>query len=70
MEFTVITESWVYTYIFFKEELINTECIFTSKANALYFIEVNIGEEMSQGVLKNGPNAIDRHARHKCREIS
>lgn len=32
---------------------------------SLYFIEVNIGEEMSQGVMENGPNAIGRDARHK-----
>lgn len=32
---------------------------------SLYFTEVNIVRKMSQGVMKSGPNAIGRDAKHK-----
>lgn len=57
------SDNWAYKYIFVGG--INTECIFISKDNALYFTEANIGKEMNQEVMENSINAIGKDATDK-----
>lgn len=54
-----------YTNIFLWEELILNVYLFPKPMLFLYFTEANIGEEMSPGVMENGPNVIGQDATDK-----